>query len=117
MAKAKNKVIAGDYQGKQVLCSLGFASISLGLIKSIDLNNKNVKSYELITDEHRKSAASGVARGIVGGTLLGPVGMLAGGMSAKNKGIYQIAVEFHDGKRSLLEVDDKTYKAIIKGCF
>jgi hypothetical protein len=117
MAKAKNKVIAGDYQGKQVLCSLGFASISLGLIKSLDLNNKNVKSYELITDEHRKSAASGVARGIVGGALLGPVGMLAGAVSAKSKGIYQVAVEFNDGKRSLLEVDDKTYKAIVKGCF
>jgi hypothetical protein len=43
--------------------------------------------------------------------------MLAGGMSAKNKGIYQVAVEFKDGKRSLLEVDDKTYNAIIKGCF
>jgi hypothetical protein len=117
MAKAKNKVIAGDYQGKQVLCSLGFVSISLGLIKSLDLNNKNVKSYELITDEHRKSAASGVARGIVGGALLGPVGMLAGGVSAKSKGTYQVAVEFNDGKRSLLEVDDKTYKAIVKGCF
>jgi hypothetical protein len=44
-----------------------------------------VKSYELITDEHRKSAASGVARGIVGGALLGPVGMLAGGYLLKAK--------------------------------
>ena len=49
--------------------------------------------------------------------MLGPVGMLAGGISAKNKGIYQVAVEFTDGKRSLLEVDDKIYKAIAKGCF
>lgn len=76
-----------------------------------------MKSYELITDEHRKSAASGVARGIVGGALLGPVGMLAGGISAKSKGIFQIAVEFNDGKRSLLEVDDKIYNTIVKGCF
>lgn len=117
MAKAKNKVIAGDYAGNQVICTIANASISLGLIKSLELNNKNVKSYELITDEHRKSASSGVARGIVGGALLGPVGMLAGGLSAKNKGIYQVAIEFTDGKRSLLEVDDKIYKAIIKACF
>lgn len=48
-----------------------------------------IESYELITDEHRKSAKSGIARGLVGGALLGPVGMLAGGMSAKSKGIYQ----------------------------
>ena len=76
-----------------------------------------IESYELITDEHRKSAKSGIARGLVGGALLGPVWMLAGGMSAKSKGIYQIAIQFKDGKRSLLEVDDKIYKAIIQACF
>ena len=117
MSKAKNKVIAGDYEGKLVGRSGNIAFITLGLIKSIDLNKKNVTSYELITDEHRKSAASGVARGLVGGALLGPVGMLAGGISAKNKGIYQVAIEFTDGKRSLLEVDDKIYNTIVKGCF
>lgn len=117
MAKAKNKVIAGDYEGKAVGHAGNIAFISVGLIKSIDLNKKNVTSYELITDEHRKSAASGVARGLVGGALLGSVGMLAGGISAKNKGIYQVAIEFTDGKRSLLEVDDKIYNAIVKGCF
>jgi len=117
MANAKNMVIAGDYQGKQITCTLGNASLYIGLIKSFELNKKNVESYELITDEHRKSASSGVARGLVGGALLGPVGMLAGGLSAKNKGIYQVAVQFKDGKRSLLEIDDKTYKAIVKNCF
>ncbi len=76
-----------------------------------------VESYELITDEHRKSAKSGIARGLVGGALLGPIGILAGGMSAKSKGIYQVAIQFKDGKRSLLEVDDKIYKAIIQACF
>ena len=118
MAKAKNKVIAGDYEGK-VVAGGGMSGvfISIGLLKSIDLNNKNVEAYEVITDEHRKSASSGVARGIVGGALLGPVGMLAGGLSAKSKGIYQVAIQFKDGKKSLLEVDDKLYKAIIKACF
>lgn len=118
MAKAKNKVIAGDYEGKGVSGG-GFSSVSIlvGIFKSVDLNKKTVESYELITDEHRKSAKSGIARGIVGGALLGPVGMLAGGISAKQKGIYQIAIQFKDGKRSLLEVDDKIYKSIVKDCF
>lgn len=114
---AKNKVIAGDYEGKTVVASLGYAFIQIGVFKTIDINSNNINSYELITDEHRKSAASGVARGLVGGALLGPVGMLAGGISAKSKGIYQIAIQFKDGKRSLLEVDDKIYKAIIKDSF
>lgn len=118
MAKAKNKVIAGDYEGQKVDGGgLSPAFIMVGMFKSMNLDSKTVESYELITDEHRKSAKSGVARGIVGGALLGPVGMLAGGMSAKTKGIYQVAIQFKDGKKSLLEVDDKIYKAIIKGCF
>lgn len=117
MAKAKNAVIAGDYQGKLLSCTSGRVFISLGFLKNLELDKKTVVSTELITDEHRKSAASGVARGLVGGALLGPVGMLAGGITAKSKGIYQIAVEFTDGKRSLLEVDDKIYKALIAKTF
>lgn len=117
MANAKNKVIAGEYTGKAISSTLGVAMIQTGVFSSIALNNDVVESYELITDEHRKSAASGAARGIVGGVLLGPVGMLAGGISAKSKGIYQVAVQFKDGKKSLLEVDDKIYKSIIKCLF
>ena len=114
---AKNRVIAGDYAGNMVGQALGQPYISTGFTKSINLNTTTIESYELITDEHRKSAKSGIARGLVGGALLGPVGMLAGGMSAKSKGIYQIALQFKDGKKSLIEVDDKIYKAIIKSCF
>jgi len=116
MANAANKVIAGDY--KNYMVSVGFGGASLGYFFTIvKLNKSTVASYELITDEHRKSAASGVGRGLVGGFLLGPVGMLAGGMSAKNKGTYQMAIQFTDGKRSLLEMDDKTYKGVIKAVF
>lgn len=117
MAKAKNAVIVGDYIGKQVLGTLGQVQIVTGFGKGELINRFTVDSYELITDEHRKSAASGVARGIVGGALLGPVGMLAGGLSAKNKGIYQVAIQFKDGKRSLIEIDDKVYKSLVKSCF
>jgi len=117
MASAKNKVIAGDYNGKLVVAALGTnVSISNGF-KPTPVNKATVESYEVVTDEHRKSAASGVARGIVGGLLFGGVGILAGGLSAKDKGIYQVAIEFKDGKKSLLEIDDKVYKALIKSCF
>lgn len=117
MAKAKNKVIAGDYEGLAVARTMSGAYIMLSFSKLYYLNQDSVENYELITDEHRKSATSGIARGLVGGALLGPVGMLAGGLSAKSKGIYQIAIQFKDGKKSLIEVDDKIYKSIIKECF
>lgn len=117
MAKAQNRVLAGDYAKKQITCSLGIVQIITGFGKGISIDNLTIDSYELITDEHRKSAASGVTRGLVGGALLGPVGMLAGGISAKSRGIYQIVIQFKDGKKSLIEVDDKIYKMIVKNCF
>lgn len=116
MAKAKNMVIAGDYQGKAVMGGAK-PGIVVKVFRPLYLDSTTVESYEVITDEHRKSAASGVARGLVGGALLGPVGMLAGGLSAKDKGIYQIAIQFKDGKKSLIEVDDAIYKAIVAMCF
>ena len=94
---AQNKVIAGDYIGKMTGVSLGQLYIATSFGKPMYLNKQNIEAYELITDEQRKSAASGVIRGAVGATLLGPVGLLAG-LSAKNKGIYTVAIKFKDGK-------------------
>lgn len=70
----------------------------------------------MITDDQRKSAASGIARGAIGAALLGPVGLLAG-LSAKNKGTYNVAIKFKDGKNSLVEIDDKVYKTLVKVMF
>jgi len=117
MAKAANKVISGDYVGKPVSVTLGVASVLVSFGNGLALAKNNVECYELVTDEHRKSATSGIARGLVGGFLLGGVGMVAGAVSAKEKGIYQVAIQFKDGKKSLIECDDKIYKAIIKNCF
>lgn len=111
------KIIAGDYNGSTVMYTASKIVITVSLFKNMYLKKDMVESYEVITDDHRKSAASGVARGLVGGALLGPVGLLAGGLSAKNKGIYQIAIQFKDGKRSLMEIDDKIYKALVKELF
>ena len=115
--KAKNKVIAGDYAGRPVTSFLGVVQISTLDFKPRVIDKSTVESYELVTDEHRKSASSGAIRGLVGHFLLGGAGLIAGALSAKSKGIYTIAIQFKDGKRSLIEVDDKIYKNIIKKCF
>lgn len=115
-----NMVIAGDYE-KHGVYPYGFIGdkvrLSTGRNEFIFLNKDTVETYEVITDEHRKSAASGIGRGIVGGALLGPVGLIGGALSAKNKGTYQVAIQFKDGKKSLLEIDDKVYKALVKSMF
>jgi hypothetical protein len=118
---ARNQVIAGEYEGKNILLKTSFLGkekvhLFTGFTKSFELNKETVKDYEVITEEHRKSAVSGVARGLVGGVLLGPVGLLAG-LSAKSKGTHTLAIEFHDEKRSLIEVNEKIYKALITELF
>lgn len=114
---AVNKVVAGDYLGLM----LGFAGkepyIILKIFKTMPLNKTTVDSYEVITEEHAKSATSGVVRGAVGAALLGPIGLLAGGLSAKNKSSHTIAIKFKDGKNSLIEVDEKIYKALVRTMF
>ncbi len=115
---AKNRVLSGDYVGKQILGGgISQAKISIGFVKQLYLNKTTVESYEVINNENQKSMVSSVARGVLGGALLGGVGAIAGAASAKNKGIYTIAIQFKDGKRSLIEVDDKIYKAIVQNCF
>ena len=117
---AKNKVIAGDYEKKKVSLESTLsgkrAIIEAGIFKKVALDKSTVESYEVVDESSRKSAASAVGRAAVGGFFLGPVG-LAAALSAKSKGIHTIAIQFKDGTRSLLEVDDKIYKAIITKVF
>jgi hypothetical protein len=114
---AKNAVIAGDYDKKGITINIfGTASIIASIFKPIELTSQNVESYEVIDESSKTSAASAIARGFVGSLLLGPIGLLAAA-SAKKKGIHVVAIQFKDGKKSLLEVDDKIYKAIITKCF
>jgi hypothetical protein len=80
------------------------------------LDKNTVDSYEVIGEESQTSATSAVARGALGAALLGPVGMAAA-LSAKKKGLYTVAIQFKDGKRSLLEIDDAIYKALVKILF
>lgn len=113
---AKNKVISGDYMNKDIMIGGGKLYILCGFTKKIEISKSTVAEYEVVDEEKRKSATSAVGRGLVGGLILGPVGMLAG-LSAKSKGIHIVAIQFKDGTKSLLEIDDKRYKELVKKLF
>ena len=109
---AKNKVIAGAYQGKLINQALGSPYIQLGFLKTLELKGQ-VTNYEILDTTSTKSASSAILRGAIGATLLGPVGLLAG-LSAKNKNSKLIALKFKDGQECVVDVDDKVYRAILK---
>ena len=43
MASAKNRVIAGDYAGKQVLSTFGMVQIATSLTKGIPINKTTIE--------------------------------------------------------------------------
>lgn len=110
---AKNQVIKGAYQGCSVVKEFCMDRVILKryLEPNIILNKETVSQIEVIDEEMKKSGSSAVLRGALGAAVLGPVGLLAG-LSAKNKGVYLLAVEFKDGQTSLIEVDQKIYKLL-----
>ena len=118
MAKAKNKVIAGDYMNGSIKSFLGSIQITVPLhFGVIEVSRKTVSSIEVIDGEHSRATSSVIARGLIGGAIAGPAGALIGGATTKVRGVYQVAIAFKDGKRSLVEVDEDLYKRLIKVAF
>lgn len=124
MASAKNKVLSGDYVddsvrieglGTQLVFGYGKDN-DLFTTTHITLDKSTVESYEVLTEDKVKSASSTMLRAGAGALLLGSVGLLAG-VSGKTKGIYNVAILFKDGKKSLIEIDDKHYKVLMKVLF
>lgn len=112
MAKAQNKVIAGTYSGHSISYNFGCPKTSFG----VSFDRTTIAEYELVTAEKMKSGSSAIIRGAIGGAVLGPVGLLAA-VTAKNNGINTVAIVWKNGSKSLIEVDDKIYKAIVKEMF
>lgn len=113
---SKNAVIAGDYENCRFVNSPKGIVLAISFTKRITLNKEIVESYEVLDETQNTSVTSAVGRGLVGSFLLGPVGLLAG-LSAKKKGTHVVAVQFKDGKKSLLELDDKLYKTLMTSLF
>ena len=118
MASAKNKVLSGDYVDDSVRIEGLGTQLVFGYGKDNDLFTTThiTESYEVLTEDKVKSASSTMLRAGAGALLLGPVGLLAG-VSGKTKGIYNVAILFKDGKKSLIEIDDKHYKVLMKVLF
>lgn len=112
---ARNKVVAGDFEGHAVR-DRGVIQIEQNWLTTKEITIETVESYEVLDVTQRKSASSAVGRAFVGSVILGPVGLLAG-LSAKSKSTHLIAIQFKDGEKCLIEIDDYIYKKLLKVMF
>ena len=117
MDKAKNEVVAGDYTGRKILCSRNKMILDRALQVPVEISLSTVDKYEVVDEENAKSLASAFGRGLVGGALFGPLGMVAGALCANNTSCYLVSIDFKNGDKSLLEMDKKTYKSLLKVLF
>ena len=80
----------------------------------LELHKPYVTSYTLI-NENNKSQYS-FWKGALGVVLLGGVGAVAG-IGGKKTSEYLIAVEWKNGEKSLICLDDKFYKVFVQSMF
>lgn len=109
---AQNKVIKGKFVNSRVYSNGDCLVCSTG----DPIRKHFADAYEVITEEKMKSGTSAILRGAAGAALLGGVGILAG-LTAKTKGVYTVVILWKDGEKSLIEIDEKLYKVLVKGMF
>lgn len=103
-----NTVLEGKYKNKKIINSGNMLLVDGGLTK------RYISSYTVI-DETNKDQYS-FWKGALGVALLGGVGAIAG-IRGKNKKEYIIAIEWKDGEKSLILIDDEYYKVFVKSMF
>ena len=77
--------------------------------------SKRYISYYTVIDETNKDQYS-LWKGALGVALFGGIGAVAG-ICGKNKKEYLIAIEWKDGEKSLISINDEYYKVFVKSMF
>ena len=106
----KNYVVEGKYKNRKIL---GGSSLDID-VELQPLSKRYISSYTVI-DESNKDQYS-FWKGALGVALFGGLGAIAG-VNGKRKKEYLIAVEWKDGEKSLISLDDEYYKVFVKSNF
>lgn len=106
------KIHAGDFPTGSASCH--FSVISFPWKSGDGLTGETVsfteiEALEVANEESVKKLGGAVGWGIVGATLLGPVGLLAGLLAGGRKNEVTFVCKFKDGRKMLATTDSKTY--------
>lgn len=98
------KIIAGEYEGKRAIAAWGKISIQVSFFKFVDIQDQIIK-YEIIDEQKQKSLRSALVRGTIG-SLLGPIGLLAGVLTAKTIDHTIVDLTLENGKHIIVEMEE-----------
>ena len=87
----------------------------------IPLNKNFVEAYELIddVDDKKRDVLNAMWRGGIGQMIFGTAGGVGGALLAKTRdeGYKIVAVQFRNGKQSLIRLDQKAWEQFLADCF
>lgn len=106
-----NKVLEGANKGNKIYNISTDKCLSQS---GWDFKPPYISSYTVI-DESNKDQYS-FWKGALGVALFGGLGVIAG-VKGKKKKEYLIAVEWKDGEKSLISLDEEYYKVFVKSNF
>ena len=122
------KILAGDFKNSSE--NGARASFTLGqfmlpdpdagfawLPKYVNYDMSRIRQLDELSEDNKVSVLGAAGWGTIGALALGPVGLLGGLVLAGRGKAVVFAVTFDDGKRALIEADQRTWKKILTSRF
>lgn len=107
------KIHAGDFPQGSAGTNFGVITMPWkkgdGLLGGENIRFDQIESLEIASEESVKKLGGTVGWGVVGATLLGPVGLLAGLLAGGKKNEVTFVCKFKDGRKMLATTDSKTF--------
>ena len=105
-----NIVLEGKFKNHKII----YCSTQIVISDGCGVDKLTATSYTLI-DESNKDQYS-FWKGALGVALFGGIGAIAGLKGKKSKE-YLVAIQWKDGEKSLICIDDECYKTLVKCMF
>ncbi len=112
----KNIVIKGDYKNYYLSMHKDIDKLILeGINDNIEISKNIICDYNIKYIDFKRDIIDIVVRIIIRVFLIGPMGVLSGFIANKNFISYRlISIEFKNGNKSLVKIDNRTFKYFVQ---
>lgn len=107
-----NYIVGGKYINEPITCAAMLYTNS-----SPYFNKHSISSYTVLDAANKDSYEFSFWKGALGVALFGDIGVIAGIGGQKSDEQYLIAIEWKDGDKSLILINDEYYKVFVKSMF
>ena len=117
MSKKVNIILEGMYKDKNICISSNKKNLDTSGM-GWNFTKNNIISYQVLDENSKDSSEYSFWKGTLGVALFGGVGAVAG-IGGKNKSYkeYLISIEWKNGEKSLILLDDEYYKVFVSSMF